>query len=62
MLVLSRKKNQEIVIGDHIKIVIVEVRGELVRIGIEAPRNVDVDRKEVRDLILGQGRERRKRA
>lgn len=39
-----------------------EVRGELVRIGIEAPRNVDVDRKEVRDLILGQGRERRKRA
>ncbi|MEK7563484.1 MAG: carbon storage regulator CsrA [Patescibacteria group bacterium] len=47
MLVLSRKKGQVIMIGDNITITIIEVRGNLVKIGIEAPRDVDVNRHEV---------------
>jgi carbon storage regulator len=52
MLVLSRKPGQEIVIGDNIRITVVAVRGEQVRLGIEAPRNVSVDRQEVHDRRL----------
>ena len=47
MLVLSRKKNQQIVIGDDIVITIVDVRSDKVRIGIEAPADVPVHRQEV---------------
>ncbi|MBI2477117.1 MAG: carbon storage regulator CsrA [Planctomycetia bacterium] len=47
MLVLSRKKNEQIVIGDDIVITIVEVRADKVRIGIEAPAHVPVHRHEV---------------
>lgn len=52
MLVLSRKKGESIVIGDDIVVTIVEVRGDKIRLGIEAPRNVPVHRKEIRDAIL----------
>jgi carbon storage regulator len=52
MLVLSRKPGQEVVIGDNIRITIVSVRGEQVRLGIEAPRNVAVDRQEVHERRL----------
>ncbi|MFY0543155.1 carbon storage regulator CsrA [Brevibacillus sp. H7] len=51
MLVLSRKKNESIMIGDHIEIKIIAVEGDTVRIGIEAPRSVLVHRKEVYELI-----------
>lgn len=51
MLVLSRKKDEAIVIGDNIRIVIVEVRGDKVRIGIEAPKDVSVHRKEIYEAI-----------
>jgi carbon storage regulator len=51
MLVLSRKRNESIVIGDKIKITIVEMRGDKVRIGIEAPEDVSVHRQEVCDAI-----------
>ena len=51
MLVLSRKRNERIVIGDNIKITIVEVLGDKVRVGIEAPENVTVHRQEVYDAI-----------
>jgi carbon storage regulator len=51
MLVLSRKLNEAIVIGGNIKIVIVEVRGDKVRLGIEAPKDVPVHRQEVQDAI-----------
>ena len=52
MLVLSRKKNESIVINDEIKIVVVEIRGDKVRLGVEAPRDVPVHRQEVYDAIL----------
>ena len=51
MLVLSRKKNESIVINNDITIVVVEIRGDKVRLGIEAPREVPVHRQEVYDAI-----------
>lgn len=51
MLVLSRNKGQEIVIGEDISIVILEVRGERVRVGIDAPAEIPVHRREVKDAI-----------
>ena len=51
MLVLSRKKNESIVIDGSIVITIVEVRGDKVRLGIEAPRDVTIHRREIYDLI-----------
>ncbi len=51
MLVLSRKKDEVITIGENVRITIVEVRGDKVRIGIEAPKDVAVHRQEVYDAI-----------
>ena len=51
MLVLSRKKNESIMIDDRIKIVVVEIRGDKVRLGVEAPKEVPVHRQEVYDAI-----------
>jgi carbon storage regulator len=51
MLVLTRKVNQSIVIGDGIEVVVLEVRGEQVRLGIKAPRDVAVHRKEIFEQI-----------
>ncbi len=51
MLVLSRKKDEKIVIGDSIKLMVIEIRGDKVRLGIEAPRDVSVHREEVYDAI-----------
>lgn len=47
MLVLTRKKNESIVINDNIEITIVDVQGDQVRIGINAPKNVSIYRKEI---------------
>ncbi|MDQ3433584.1 MAG: carbon storage regulator CsrA, partial [Actinomycetota bacterium] len=47
MLVLTRKGNQSIMIGDDIEISVLEILGEKVRIGIQAPRSVPVFRKEI---------------
>lgn len=47
MLVLTRKSGEEVLIGDHIKVVIVEVKGNQVKLGIEAPADVTVYREEV---------------
>jgi carbon storage regulator len=52
MLVLSRKKNESIVINDNIVVTIVEIRGDKVRLGIDAPRDVAVHRQEVLEAIL----------
>jgi carbon storage regulator len=51
MLVLTRKKNESIVINDDITIVVVEIRGDKVRLGVEAPKEVPVHRREVFDAI-----------
>jgi len=51
MLVLSRKKNESIVINDDITIVVVEIRGDKVRLGIEAPKEIPVHRNEVYEAI-----------
>lgn len=51
MLVLSRKKLESIVINDDITIVVVEIRGDKVRLGVEAPKNVPVHRREVFDAL-----------
>ena len=58
MLVLSRKKDESIIISDHITITVVEIRGDKVRLGIEAPKDVSVHRREVYEAILGQLRAR----
>ena len=47
MLVLSRRKDESIIIGGQIEITIVDIKGDTVRIGINAPREIDVHRKEV---------------
>jgi len=51
MLVLTRKINESIVINDDVSVLVVEVRGDRVRLGIEAPKDVTVHRKEVYDVI-----------
>lgn len=51
MLVLTRDKNESIVIGDIVEVTIVEIRGDHVRLGIKAPRDVSVHRREVYDAI-----------
>ena len=51
MLVLSRKKNESIVIDNDITIVVVDIRGDKVRLGVEAPKEVPVHRHEVYELI-----------
>ena len=51
MLVLSRKKDECIVINNDITIVVVEIRGDKVRLGVEAPKEVPVHRKEVYEAI-----------
>ncbi len=51
MLVLSRKRNEQIVIAENIVITVVEIRGGKVRLGIEAPKSVPVHRKEVYEAI-----------
>jgi carbon storage regulator len=47
MLVLSRRKSEEIMIGDDVSIMVVEIRGDKVRIGINAPKHIKVHRKEI---------------
>lgn len=47
MLVLTRKQNEAIMIGDDIEITILAVEGEQIKLGINAPKNIDIHRKEV---------------
>jgi carbon storage regulator len=54
MLVLSRKKDESIIINDHIRVTVVEIRGDKVRLGIEAPKDITVHRREVYEAIQNQ--------
>lgn len=56
MLILSRKVNERIVIGDDIEVAVVEIRGDQVKLGIIAPQNVTVHRREVFDQIQEENR------
>ena len=51
MLVLSRKRNESVVINDQIVVTVIEVRGDKVRLGIQAPRDVPIHRSEVMSAI-----------
>lgn len=57
MLVLTRKRNESIIIDDIIKVTVVEIRGDKVRLGIEAPRTIEVHRQEIYEQIHKEPRE-----
>jgi len=57
MLVLSRQRDETIMIGDDIEITVVDIRGDKVRLGISAPSNIPVHRKEVYEAIKRENRE-----
>ena len=59
MLVLSRKQDEKIIIGDDIEVMVVEIRGDKVRLGISAPRHVSVHRQEVYLDILREQQEKK---
>lgn len=60
MLVLSRKENESIMIDDDVEIVIVDIKGGKVRLGITAPKSVSVHRREVYDAIQREKAEKEK--
>ncbi len=56
MLVLSRQRDESIIIGDNVQITVVDIRGDKVRLGIIAPPEISVHRKEVYDAIQRENR------
>ncbi len=61
MLVLSRQKDESIIIGDNVEVTIVDVRGNKVRLGITAPKDVPVHRREVYDAIQREKSEKKEK-
>lgn len=61
MLVLSRKKDEKIIIGDQITVMVIEIRGDKVRLGIDAPKEVTVHRQEVYEAIQREQDEEREK-
>jgi carbon storage regulator len=57
MLVLSRKKGESIMIGDDIELVVVEIKGDQVRLGVKAPKHIEVYRNEVFEAISESNKE-----
>ena len=57
MLVLARQRDESIIIGDNVVITIVDVRGDKVKLGIEAPKEIPVHRREVYEAILRENRQ-----
>ncbi len=60
MLVLSRQKDESIMIGDEVEVTIVDIRGDKVRLGITAPKSISVHRKEVYEAIQREKKEAQK--
>jgi carbon storage regulator len=56
MLILSRKLNEKIMIGDDVSVSVIDIRGDQVRLGVEAPRSVKVFRQEVFDAIKAENK------
>ncbi len=54
MLVLARKINESIMIGDDIEIVVIDIKGDQIKLGIKAPRRISVHRKEIYDEIQSE--------
>jgi carbon storage regulator len=61
MLVLSRQKDESIMIGDNIEVIIVDIRGDKVRLGISAPKETTVHRREVYDAIQREREQEQKK-
>jgi len=59
MLVLSRQRDESIMIGDDVEIIIVDVRGDKVRLGITAPRSIPVHRREIYDAIQREKKDKK---
>ena len=59
MLVLSRQRDESIMIGDDVEIIIVDVRGDKVRLGITAPKSIPVHRREIYDAIQREKNEKK---
>ena len=57
MLVLSRQRDETIIIGDNIEVTVVDIRGDKVRLGITAPKDISVHRKEVYEAIRRENRQ-----
>ena len=57
MLVLTRKQDETIIIGNDVKVTVLSIRGDKVRIGIQAPSEVKVHREEVYNIIQEENRE-----
>ena len=55
MLVLSRQRNEDVIIGDDIVIKVVEIMGDKVRLGVDAPKEVTVHRREIYEAIQREG-------
>ena len=56
MLVLTRKRDESIIIGDEIRVTVVDVRGDQVKLGIDAPRRIPVHREEIYKEIQAENR------
>lgn len=56
MLVLTRKNNQSIIIGDNVEIMVVEIRGDQVKLGIKAPKSVTIYRAEIYNEIMNENK------
>ena len=57
MLVLTRKTNESIVIGENIVVTVIDIRGDKIRLGIDAPKHVSVHRREIYDRIKSPAKE-----
>ncbi|MFW5742159.1 MAG: carbon storage regulator CsrA [Spirochaetota bacterium] len=62
MLILARRVNESIVIGDDIRVTVIDIKGDQIKLGIEAPRDVKVYRREVYEAIQEENREAAKSA